>query len=432
MTPCRILPIIVGFFGILPCGFAQGSQADDLKQLRAKADAGNASAQVILGSAYARGKGVPRDYNEAAKWYRKAAEQGDAKAQFALGVMYEIGEGVPWSYGDAAKWFRKAADAGNADAQFNLGMWYEHGFTQAAVTQDYAEALKWYRKAADQGFASAQSSLADMYRDGEGVPQNYSEAAKWFRRAAEQGSDFAQFNLGFMYDIGQGVPQNYEQAANWYRKAAEQGYAAAQYNLGALYAKGQGTPQDYTRAYIWLNLAASKATGDEQRKYSNARDAIARKMTPEQIAEAQAAARRTEPPQTNIGAMNARKSVPMMQEGGVYKVPVFINDTITLNFVVDSGAADVTIPSDVVTTLMRTGTITKSDFIGTQAYALADGSTTSSPTFRIRSLKVGDIVLQNVVGSVANVKGDLLLGQSFLGRVKGWSIDNEIHALVLE
>jgi len=122
----------------------------------------------------------------------------------------------------------------------------------------------------------------------------------------------------------------------------------------------------------------------------------------------------------------------MLQEGGVYVVPVFINNAITLNFVVDSGAAEVSIPADVVTTLMRTGTITKSDFIGAKTYTLADGSTTSSPTFRIRSLRVGDIVLQDVMGRIADAKGDLLLGQSFLGRFKSWSIDNGKHVLVLE
>jgi Aspartyl protease len=36
--------------------------------------------------------------------------------------------------------------------------------------------------------------------------------------------------------------------------------------------------------------------------------------------------------------------VPMMSEGGTFVVPVRINDQITLNFVVDSGASDVTIP----------------------------------------------------------------------------------------
>ena len=63
----------------------------------------------------------------------------------------------------------------------------------------------------------------------------------------------------------------------------------------------------------------------------------------------------------------------------------------------------VTIPSDVVSTLIRAGTITSTDFTGTQQYTLADGSTVKSNTFRIRSLKVGDIVIENVKdASVAN------------------------------
>ena len=62
---------------------------------------------------------------------------------------------------------------------------------------------------------------------------------------------------------------------------------------------------------------------------------------------------------------------------------------------------------------------------------LADGSTVPSQTFRIKSLKVGNKVLENVVGSIASVKGSLLLGQSFLSRFKSWSVDNTKHALLL-
>jgi predicted aspartyl protease len=122
----------------------------------------------------------------------------------------------------------------------------------------------------------------------------------------------------------------------------------------------------------------------------------------------------------------------MAREGGVYVVPVLINDAITLNFVVDSGAADVSIPADVVMTLIRTGTLKESDFLGQTIYVLADGSKVPSRTFRIRSLKVGGKIVENVSGSIAPVKGDLLLGQSFLGRFKSWSVDNTTHALVLE
>jgi clan AA aspartic protease (TIGR02281 family) len=127
-----------------------------------------------------------------------------------------------------------------------------------------------------------------------------------------------------------------------------------------------------------------------------------------------------------------RIEIPLKSLGGTFVVPVFINDTITLNFVVDSGAADVSVPADVVGTLIRAGTIGRSDFTGKQTYVLADGSTAPSNTFVIRSLKVGDILIENVKGSVSPAAGSLLLGQSFLQRFKSWSMDNNKHVLVLE
>jgi hypothetical protein len=123
--------------------------------------------------------------------------------------------------------------------------------------------------------------------------------------------------------------------------------------------------------------------------------------------------------------------IPVRREGGTYVVPVLVNKAITLNFVIDSGAADVSIPADVVLTLVRTGTVQRSDFIGTQTYKLADGSTVPSTTFRIQSLTMNNVVIDNVRASIAPVAGELLLGQSFLNRFKSWSIDNARQALVL-
>jgi clan AA aspartic protease (TIGR02281 family) len=122
----------------------------------------------------------------------------------------------------------------------------------------------------------------------------------------------------------------------------------------------------------------------------------------------------------------------MTYDGGTFKVPTTINGQLTLKFIVDSGASDVSVPADVVMTLLRTGTITGSDFIGARTYRLADGSTVPSERFVIHSLKVGETTLDNVVGSVAPVAGSLLLGQSFLSRFKSWSIDNERRALILQ
>jgi hypothetical protein len=125
-------------------------------------------------------------------------------------------------------------------------------------------------------------------------------------------------------------------------------------------------------------------------------------------------------------------TVRLLADGGTFKVPVRLNGVLTLNFTVDSGASDVTVPADVVLTLVRTGTITSDDFIGEQTYRLADGRTIQSSVFRIRELKVGEKYAYNVRGSVADVQGSLLLGQSFLGQFSRVSFDNANQRLILE
>jgi predicted aspartyl protease len=125
-------------------------------------------------------------------------------------------------------------------------------------------------------------------------------------------------------------------------------------------------------------------------------------------------------------------TIALENEGGTFVVPVVINGELTLKFTIDSGASDVSIPADVVMTLLRTGTLNHDDFLGTKTYRLADGSSVPSQTFRIRSLKVGDHVLKDVTGSTAPVAGTLLLGQSFLSRFRSWSIDNQRRVLLLD
>lgn len=49
------------------------------------------------------------------------------------------------------------------------------------------------------------------------------------------------------------------------------------------------------------------------------------------------------------------ESIPLIREHGTFVVPVVINDRITLNFTIDSGASDISIPADVFSTLTRAG-----------------------------------------------------------------------------
>ena len=228
----------------------------------------------------------------------------------------------------------------------------------------------------------------------------YATAYHLIRPLAELGNAVAQNKLGVMYNYGWGVPRDYERAAAWYRKAAAQGDAVAEINLQNLL--GAAPPPTTARPPIAVAMPSPADT-----------------QPPIAVA--------TPPHASSTGS-----AVLMKKDGGTYVVPVLINNAITLDFTVDSGASDVSIPADVVSTLIRAGTIKDSDFIGEKTYVLADGSRVKSHTFRIRSLKVGDRVLENVIGSISSTKGSLLLGQSFLGRFKSWSIDNSRHVLLLE
>lgn len=116
---------------------------------------------------------------------------------------------------------------------------------------------------------------------------DYTVAAALLRPLAEAGNARAQGMLGFLYEYGHGVPQDFALAAMWYACGAEQGDPAAQYLLGLLYDKGRGVPMDAVLSHKWLILAAARTNRRDRDVYIRVRDAVATKMSAEQIALAQ-------------------------------------------------------------------------------------------------------------------------------------------------
>jgi len=113
-----------------------------------------------------------------------------------------------------------------------------------------------------------------------------------------------------------------------------------------------------------------------------------------------------------------------------YMISVQINGTLVLPFVLDTGASSVVLPADVFRTLTRTGTVTRSDFIGTGTAVLAGGSKHTSDNYVLHEIRVGHHIVRNVVASVVSVNGDPLLGQTFLSKLPSWTIDNARQELV--
>jgi TPR repeat protein len=69
----------------------------------------------------------------------------------------------------------------------------------------------------------------------------------------------------------------------WYKKSAEQGYANAQFNLGVKYANGKDAWENYVLAYMWIDFARVQGIELAVKEM----EILVRKMTTEQIEEAQ-------------------------------------------------------------------------------------------------------------------------------------------------
>jgi hypothetical protein len=148
---------------------------------------------------------------------------------------------------------------------------------------DYATARDELKQIARQGDPRAQYVLGVIYLNGFAAEPDVRAAIDLLAKAAEQGYLQAQMELARIYRSGDGVPQDLAKMAHWYYRAAEQGDVGAQLFIADAYAHGFGVKIDYVQSYMWYEIAIQYWGSLAVR----ARDVVAEKMTPEQIAAAE-------------------------------------------------------------------------------------------------------------------------------------------------
>lgn len=127
------------------------------------------------------------------------------------------------------------------------------------------------------------------------------------------------------------------------------------------------------------------------------------------------------PTLTKMG--NGPTEVTMEKANGVYKVPVTINGT-PMKFILDTGASLISITAKEADFMEKNGTITEDDIVGQSRFQDASGTISPGAIIRLKSVQIGDRVLENVNANVvANAKAPLLLGQSALSQFGKISVD---------
>ena len=133
---------------------------------------------------------------------------GDAAAMNGIAIMHEYGRGVPKDAEKAAEWYRKAAEAGNG-----------HAMTMVAGrlkdAKNFVEAAKWYGRAAALRGPGARLSQAQMI----GLAAERDRALAMYQEILDEDPQDLQawLEMGMELQAGKRI----EAAKAAYRKAIE-------------------------------------------------------------------------------------------------------------------------------------------------------------------------------------------------------------------
>jgi TPR repeat protein len=137
-------------------------------------------------------------------------------------------------------------------------------------------------KRAESGDVDKQMSVGCDFLDGKGVEKNEKQGLYWLNSAVTAGSAAAAYELAGRYETGKGVAKDGKETLRLYEVAAGHLSPLAQRELGRIHAEGVITPRDPVLAYIRYDLAVQ--LGYE--KAADARDALEKELSPEQLEKA--------------------------------------------------------------------------------------------------------------------------------------------------
>ena len=105
---------------------------------------------------YCLGLGVEVDDDEAIKWgmkwYKKGAYEMDSGCMLQIGYLYDDDGGLPVNYQESVRWYRKAVDNDSDEGLYCLAWMYYYGH---GVAEDEDKCYELMRQAADMGNENA-------------------------------------------------------------------------------------------------------------------------------------------------------------------------------------------------------------------------------------------------------------------------------------
>jgi tetratricopeptide (TPR) repeat protein len=124
--------------------------------------------------------------------------------------------------------------------------------------------------------------------------------------------------------------------------------------------------------------------------------------------------------------------LPIVNINELNKVKISFGN-ISKYFIIDSGASNMTISSNLEKELFLEGVLKKENYLEDEKFNIADGTIITCKMILLNNINIGGFVVNNVkIAVVKNDNSSLLLGKSVLNKFKKWYIDNQNSLLYLE
>lgn len=131
------------------------------------------------------------------------------------------------------------------------------------------------------------------------------------------------------------------------------------------------------------------------------------------------------------GNLLAQTIIKMEKMNGVFVMPCKVNG-LSLKFILDTGASDVTISLTEALFMLKNGYLSESDLIGTEYYKLANGDIQEGTKITLKTIEIQDLKLYNVKASIVhNMNAPLLLGQTALSKLGKMEFDFAKNTLTI-
>ena len=242
------------------CLLASGVCGEEpwLTEVRQKAEAGDAKAQIKLGD-HLRGIRPPvGGEDEAVKWYRRAAEQGDVNGMRNLGRFLgsAFGSSRQKFPDESISWLEKAVLKGDGESCYQLYFQYIGRFRSSR----FENSKSLYQTPIPSAEEKAMFDKALTWLS-KGVEMNDALCTMENSKLWKNGHVFSEGDLKRLFlNTNKLVGIDEEQAFFMMKKAANLGHGEALHLLGVAYLEGKLVPVDYSESLKFFVKAYDSKT----------------------------------------------------------------------------------------------------------------------------------------------------------------------------